>query len=266
MKDFFKLRGRYPNKISLLIGVLGFLTIIGIWGAITKMEIVPHTVLPPPMKVLESYKELHFEKALVRNVFFSLKVNFLGYIFAILISIPLGLIIGLNGFLNAFIKRPIEGFRFIPLSAVVILFIAWFGIDVKMKVAFLAFGIIVYLLPTVIKRVEDVDNVYVDTMNTLNASNWQIIQKVFIPIVVSKVFEDIRMLVAISWTYIIIAEMLNKTGGIGSLIYVAQRQSRIDMVFALLMLIILIGFLQDKVFLYLDKILFPYKYAKENQT
>lgn len=68
---------------------------------------------------------------------------------------------------------------------------------------------------------------------------------------------------AISWTYIIIAELLNRQGGLGALIYVKARQGQLEKVFAILIVIILIGFLQDRIFVYMDRRLFPHKYAKK---
>ena len=70
------------------------------------------------------------------------------------------------------------------------------------------------------------------------------------------------MLTAISWTYIIIAEYANRTGGLGSLIFQKQRFGQTDKLFAILLIIIVIGFLQDRIFIYFDKRLFPYKYDK----
>lgn len=262
MRNFFELRGKYSKNITIMIEILGFLALIGLWQLVITIGGIPSYILPSPFQVLKSIKEMHLERGLILNTLFSIKINCLGYIFAVLISVPLGLLLGLNKFCKAFFSRVIEGLRFIPLSAITILFIAWFGIESKMKIAFLAFGIVVYLLPTVVQRVQDVDQVYVDTLKTLGFNNWQIIRNVFIPYTCSKVFEDIRVLVAISWTYIIIAEMLNKSNGIGSLIFIAQRQSRIDMVFGLLVIIMLIGFVQDKMFIWLDKMLFAYKYDR----
>jgi NitT/TauT family transport system permease protein len=101
----------------------------------------------------------------------------------------------------------------------------------------------------------------VQTAETLGASKLQIIWKVFLPGVLSKVSDDIRVLTAISWTYIIVAELINNEGGIGALIFRASRQSRLDKVFACLFVIILIGVAQDKIFIWLDRRLFKYKYA-----
>jgi len=80
----------------------------------------------------------------------------------------------------------------------------------------------------------------------------------------SKLFDDIRVIVAISWTYIIIAEMVNSNdGGIGAMIFAAARQSKYEQVFALLIVIMGIGMLQDKAFKYAGKLLFPHKYINK---
>jgi NitT/TauT family transport system permease protein len=130
-----------------------------------------------------------------------------------------------------------------------------------MKVSFLAVGIFVYLLPTVILRVDEVKEVYVQTVKTLGASRWQVIKTVFIPDVLSRAFDDIKVLAPISWTYIIIAEMINKTGGLGSMAYLFGRQSRADKAFAILVIIIFIGIVLDKIFTGLDRLFFPHKYV-----
>ena len=132
-----------------------------------------------------------------------------------------------------------------------------------MKVAFLAFGIIVFLLPVVVQRIDEVKDVYLKTSFTLGASNWQTIRTVYLPSVFSVLMDDIRVLTAISWTYIIIAELINRQGGVGGLIYLKGRQGQIDKVFAILIVIIIIGFLQDRLFMYLDKRLFTHKYYKK---
>lgn len=261
MNELFTLRAKLSQKKSLLIEVCGFIFFISLWWAVCAMGLIPEAILPSPLKVITSYWELHFEDELVRNFGYSIKLNLLGYLEAVAIALPLGYLIGLYPIGKALASRYIDAIRFLPLTACTGIFISWFGIDDFMKVQFLAFGIIVYLLPVVVTKVVDLDDVYTQTTYTLGATQWQTIKSVFIPSVSSKVFDDIRVLVAISWTYIIIAELLNRTAGIGSLIFVAQRQSRVDKVFAILFLIILLGFVQDKVFQWLDKKFFKYKYA-----
>ncbi|MBK8492451.1 MAG: ABC transporter permease subunit [Saprospirales bacterium] len=181
---------------------------------------------------------------------------------AILLSVPIGFLIGLMPIAKGLFSKQVDALRYLPLTALTGLFIIWFGIEDEMKVAFLAFGIIVYLLPVVVQRIFEVEEVYTTTVFTLGANNWQTIRTVYIPSVMSKVIDDIRVLTAISWTYIIIAELLNRQGGIGALIYIKSRQGEIPKVFAMLIVIVLIGFLQDRIFVWLDHRLFPHKYFK----
>jgi NitT/TauT family transport system permease protein len=224
-----------------------------------KKRVYP--MLPSPMAVLASFKELHYEDALIINSFQSIRLNFLGYLVAIGISIPFGFALGLIPLFRGLFSKIVDSFRFIPLTAVTGIFIIWLGMENQMKVSFLAFGIIVYLIPVVVQRINEVEEVYLKTVFTLGATNWQTIRSVYFPAVISKLSDDIRVLTAISWTYITIAEMLNRNGGIGDLIWIARRQSRIDKAFAVLIVIVLIGILQDRIFLWLDRIFFSYKYV-----
>ncbi|MFK7946554.1 MAG: ABC transporter permease [Saprospiraceae bacterium] len=227
-----------------------------------KKRVYP--VLPSPMSVLTSFGELHKNDFLVLNSLQSIKLNLLGYIVAISISIPLGFALGLIPLFRGLFSRIFDSFRFIPLTAVTGIFVIWLGLGNEMKVSFLAFGIIVYLVPVVVQRIDEVKDVYLKTVFTLGATNWQTIKSVYFPAVISKLSDDIRVLTAISWTYITIAEMLNRSGGIGELIWIARRQSRIDKAFAVLIVIVIIGVLQDRIFLWLDKMFFSYKYTERN--
>jgi ABC-type nitrate/sulfonate/bicarbonate transport system permease component len=198
--------------------------------------------------------------SLLFNTLYSVLLNILGYLEAIAVSIIVGFIIALIPFFRGLLSRYIDAIRFVPLAAVTGLFIAWFGIDLNMKVQFLAFGIFVFLLPVVVQRIYEVEEVYKQTAFTLGATSWQTIRYVYWPHVLSRLLDDIRVLTAISWTYIIVAETVNKESGIGALIFTARRHSRLDHVFALLLLIIIIGFVQDLLFAKLDRKLNPHKY------
>jgi NitT/TauT family transport system permease protein len=258
--DFFELRGTLPKRPATIIAIGGFFFFILLWQSMSWFKWVPESLLPSPIAVLSSYKELHFERELVRNCIYSIKLNLLGYLEAVVIAIPLGFIMGLFPFFKVATDKYIKALRFIPLAAATGLFISWFHIGDNMKIQFLAASIIVYLIPVIIQRIEDVTDVYVHTAYTLGANKIQTITSVFIPAIRSVIVDDIRILVAISWTYITIAEALNMTKGIGMLAVQCGRQSRVDMVFAILFLIALIGFCQDILFKKLDKSINRHKY------
>ena len=257
-KNLLTLRGTLSEKQNLAFLVFGLLFILTGWSIASLF--ITGGLLPSPLMVIQSVPELHFKDAMLRNLFYSIYLNTAGYVEAILISIPIGFVIGLFPVFRSMFSKHIDSFRFIPLTAVTGLFIVWFGIEDKMKIQFLAFGIIVYLLPVVVQRIQEVAEVYQQTAFTLGASTWQTIRSVFFPAVLSKLIDDIRVLVAISWTYIIVAEMVNKSSGIGGMLYTASRQGRLDKVFAMLFVIILVGFTQDLIVAFIDKKLFPYKH------
>jgi NitT/TauT family transport system permease protein len=171
---------------------------------------------------------------LITNIFRSLGLNLAGYVEAIVISLGIGFIVGLYPLFRGMFNRQVDAFRYVPLTAVTGLFITWFGLGIEMKTHFLAFGILIYLLPIVVQRIDEVEDVFLKTVYTLGATDWQTIRSVYIPAVMSRLWDDIRVLTAISWTYIIIAESLGNQGGLGSLIYrVGQRQGNVGAIFAI---------------------------------
>ena len=267
LKKFFSVDEEIPKKTKLFISILGWLFLFVIWWGITTLGWISPYILPPPEKVFSSYGVLLTEKSLFYHIGYSLSINILGYIQAIVIAVPLGFIIGLIPFFRELIIKQIGAARFTPLPATTAIFMAIFGVGIGLKIQFLAFGIFVYLLPAIVQRIDEIKTddhlrAVKQTMVTLNASTWQMMKHFYIPSVLSRFFPDIINLVAVSWTYIIIAELLNAQGGLGYLIYLAtNRQNHIEQVYAIIILIIVIGIIQDYLLKALDRKLFKFKYA-----
>lgn len=219
--------------------------------------------VPLPTQVAGSFGPLLQQDNLLGNALRSIWLNFQGYFWAVLLAVPFGFLVGLFPLFRGMFSKPVDAMRYLPLTALIGVFIIWFGIEDGMKVAFLAFGILVFLLPTVISRIDEVEDVYLSTVFTLGASKWQTIKTVYFPAVMSKLLDDIRVLTAVSWTYIIVAEYINKDGGgLGALIFMKRRLQKVPDMFAIVLVIILIGFLQDLLFIYLGKRLFPHRHYK----
>jgi len=254
-------------SLKLLFRLLGFALVLGIWVLITggSNPMVTSGILPSPMRVFTSFADLFNDNELLRNTGLSIGLNVSGYLEAIVIAIPVGFIIGLFKYTRWGFQRQVDAIRYVPLTAVTGLFIVWFGIGSSMKVHFLAFGILIYLLPIIVQRIDEVSDVYLKTVHTLGATDWQTLKTVYFPSVLSRLSDDIRVLTAISWTYIIVAEGIGSQGGIGDLIWKAGlRQGRVDKVFALLIIIMFIGVIQDLIFIWLDRELFPHKYQAKD--
>lgn len=264
----FQLRGELKAPRETFLSAIGIGLFLLLWIGLTAgaEPIFKSATLPSPFKVIKSYGDLLKDNNLIVNVCKSIGLNLSGYVLALLISIPLGFLIGLVPLFRGLLQRFLDAIRFVPLIATIGLFIVWFGIGVTMKSSFMAFGIIIFFLPVVVQRVDEVQDVYLKTVYTLGATDWQTIRTVYFPSVMSRIWNDLRIMTAISWTYITFVESINSQGGLGDvLIYGARRQGRIDKMFALLILIVAIGIFQDKIFAYMDRKLFPHKYQTKGK-
>jgi len=266
-KSLFRFAGEVDKKTAWTINVLGWGLLIFFWWLISATGWIKPTILPSPFAVIKCYETLFVERNLVYNTGYSVLINLSGYVQALALAIPLGFIIGLVPFFRHLVSKQIEAIRFTPLPATTGIFMALFGLGLGIKVEFLAFGIFVYLLPAMAQRIKDIETddhlkALQQTMWTLNASPWMTLKHFYIPSVLSRFSMDVINLVAVSWTYIVIAEMINAQGGLGAMIYMAtSRGSHVDQLYAVLLLIIFIGFVQDKLLKLLDKKLFKFKYA-----
>ena len=259
----FELRGKLSKRQSIILAIIGISIFFILWVILTTGEnpLLKKQTLPSPWRVLASYQDLLVENDLVVNTAKSIGLNLSGYVVALLFTIPIGFIVGLFPLFRGLFQKYVEAIRFVPLTATLGIFIVWFGIGIPMKTTFMAFGIFIFLLPVVIQRIDEVNSVYLKTVYTLGATDWQTIRTVYIPSVMSRIWDDIRILTAISWTYIVFIESSASFGGLGDILITgAKRRGRVDKVFALLILIILIGVFQDKIFAYMDRKLFPHKY------
>lgn len=248
-------------KNNVFLNIVGWILILLIWFVFSNLEIVSNTILPTPTNTFKNFIEMLHEDDLGENIMFSLKINFLGYLESILIAIPIGFILGLSTHLNKMFSVQIDSMRFVPITALGGLFVALSGLTIYTKIHFLAFGIMVYLIPVVVQRISEIDVVHIQMMQTLGATKLQTFVHLQFPYVISRLSDDVRILVGISWTYIIVAELKNVQGGLGSLIFLAEKQSNIGMLYAVVIIIITIGILQDKIFKWVDKLIFRWKYA-----
>ena len=218
-KKLFKMGGDSNfNKLSLLlITIVGFTLIIGAWYFVTYLQIIPTKVLPNPFDVIGSYGKLISEYNMFGNAWYSIKLNFMSYFYAILIALPFGFFIALYPINNILIGKYINSVRYLPIPAMSGIFIAIFGLTFGMKVSFLTFALLIYILPAVANKVNDLQNpnndkdyVYLQTIRTLGGSNWQKFKYVYFPYVTRNISNEIINLTGISWSYVVICELLYK--------------------------------------------------------
>ena len=241
------------------LALAGLVTFLGIWSVLSYADVVPSVILPSPTEVLRAFPVLHFQEALVRSAGWSLYRVTMGFVLSGLVAIPLGLLMGTFPPVKHFLSPLVDPLRFLPISALVPLFLVWFGIEETMKIMLLFVGTLVYLLPLVVEAVEGVDDVYLQTATTLGATRWQLVRHVLIPGSLPSIGEALRVMNGIGWTYVILAEVINAPYGLGALINVAGKRSHVDQIFALVLVILLIGVVTDQIIRFVNQRLFFWK-------
>jgi NitT/TauT family transport system permease protein len=254
-----EIRQPLSHHRARVLALSGLGVFLGSWAILSYAEIIPNVILPSPTDVLKAFPQLHFEEALVRSAGWSIYRVTMGFVLSALVAIPLGLLMGTFPPVKQFMAPLFDPLRFLPISALVPLTIVWFGIEEMQKITFLFMGTFVYLLPLVVEAVEGVDEVYLQTATTLGASKGQIVRHVLIPGSLPGIAEALRVMNGIGWTYVILAEVINARYGLGALITVAGKRSHVDQIFALVIVILVIGVVSDFVIRWLNRRLFFWK-------
>ena len=244
------------HRTSRILALAGLASFLVVWCVLSYGEIVPTIILPSPTEVLRAFPVLHFEEALVRSALRSFYRVTMGFALAAAVAIPLGIVMGTFPVIKHFFNPLLDPLRFLPISALVPLFIVWFGIDEMQKIVFLFVGIFVYMLPLVVEAVDQVEEVYLQTATTLGATRGQLIRHVLIPGSLPAIGEALRVMNGIGWTYVIMAEVVNARYGLGYLITTAGKRSHVDQIFALVLVILLIGVITDWIIKMVNRQLF----------
>ena len=229
-----------------------------------KVPLVSHFFLPAPHEVLRTLLSLFYDNNPYQlNLLSAVRVSTVRIIEAFLLSIavalPLGIFMGSFEAVNRFFDSIMAPLRYLPITAFIPLMILWFGIDETQKVAFLFLGTVVFLLPVVVDSIRTVPEEMVQTAFTLGASRFQVIRTVLIPAALPQIFDSFRVMNAIAWTYIILAEFVNSENGIGAIFKVAERTAKPELSFAGLIVVGVIGILTDLIIRLLNRVLFPWR-------
>jgi NitT/TauT family transport system permease protein len=204
----------------------------------------PPDFLPSPTEVVRGTLQLFIEHDLASAIVISTRRIVLAFLLASAVALPLGVAMGAYEPVNRVFEPVMAPLRYMPISAFIPLLILWFGIYEAQKIAFLFLGVFVYLLPVVVSAIRAVPEEYVQTALTLGASRLQVVRTVLVPAALPEIFDSFRVMNAISWTYVILAEVVNPTG-LGYMVELARTHHRASWSFAGLLVIGGIGLLTD---------------------
>jgi len=266
--SLWALRTAIPQGTARLISLASIAILIGTWCVLSYVQVtrngdpeplVPHFFLPAPDQVLKSLLYLFFEKDLGLAIATSgLRIaKAIGL--SIIVALPLGIAMGSYDLINRIFEPIVAPMRYLPITAFIPLLILWFGIDESQKVAFLFLGTVVYLLPAVVDAIRLVPEELVQTAFTLGATKGQVIRTVLIPAALPAIFDGFRVMNAIAWTYIILAELVNPQNGIGYILRLAEQHLKPEWSFAGIVVVGVIGITSDVLIRALNRLLFPWR-------
>jgi NitT/TauT family transport system permease protein len=254
----FEIRRQVSRTTRIALGVASWGIVILVWYLLTESDLLPPFSLPHPSGVVKAFLRLWTENNLWENVFQSWWRIAQAFFWSAVIAIPLGILMGSFRWLHHFINPVAAPMRSMPITAFLPAFIALFGIDETMKVAFLWFGMFWYLLAIVVEEVNRVEHALIETALTLGAKRSQVVWLMFRASFPS-IFGSFRILYDIGWTYVILAEIVNARRGVGYMVEAARKVLDFDRVYAGIIAIGIAAFLFRWLLTMSEKFLFPWR-------
>jgi NitT/TauT family transport system permease protein len=256
--DLFAIRKDVPARVRLALAFASWGVVVALWFALTHWEVLPPFSLPKPAGVVAAVGRLWTEYDLLGNVFQSWWRIAQAFFWCAVVAIPLGILMASFRWVHALVNPLAAPMRAMPITAFLPAFIALFGMEEAMKVAFLWFGMFFYLLAVVVEDANRVDNALLETAYTLGARRrhalWLIFRASF-----PAVFGSFRILYDIGWTYVILAEMVNARKGVGYMVEAARKVLDFERVYAGIIAIGVAAFLFRWLLGFLERRLFPWR-------
>jgi NitT/TauT family transport system permease protein len=238
--------------------VLSFVVLFAIWYALTATGFVPPLFLPTPLAIVKSAIELFTQFDLVKDIWASVGRVTAGFVAAALLGIPLGVLMGSLKVCEALVE-PLLGFlRYMPASAFIPLFILWLGIGEIEKVAVIFFGTFFQLTLMIMDVTKNVSKDLIDTAYTLGVSKRGVFWRVILPASMPGIMDTLRITFGWAWTYLVVAEIVAASSGLGYMIMQSQRFLKTPNIIVGILVIGVIGIVIDILFKWLYARLFPW--------
>jgi NitT/TauT family transport system permease protein len=259
--SLFAIRQPLPKRTAFVLGLFAPLLVLGAWCGLTYGGFVQQDFLPSPTEVVRGTLQLFLHYDLANAILVSTRRIAIAFLLASVIALPLGVLMGAFDPINRFFEPIMAPLRYMPISAFIPLLILWFGIYEEQKIAFLFLGVFVYLLPVVVSAIRLVPEELVQTALTLGASKFQVVRTVLVPAALPEIFDSFRVMNAIAWTYVILAEAVNPEYGLGYMVELARTHQKASWSFAGLLVIGGIGLLTDFLIRLVSSLLFRWREA-----
>jgi NitT/TauT family transport system permease protein len=247
---------------QLLLGLVVPTAVVVLWQVVGNMPGMAG-ILPTPLKVVEGWHSWIFGQAglglnpylgtWLSNVEYSSMRVAQGFLLAALIGVPLGLLIGWSKFISQMLDPLIQGLRPIPITAWLPFSIAVFGIRDVGSIFLIFLGGFYAIVVNATQGARDVDRNLVRAALMMGASRAQLLCRVVLPAAMPSIFTGLRIGLGISWTAVIVSEMVAVKSGLGYVLWDAYYVGRMDIVLADMASIGAMGYISDRIIVFIER-------------
>jgi NitT/TauT family transport system permease protein len=258
-RKFFELRHASSRIGALLLGLLGAVIFLGIWEAGHYLTAeAGQKFLPSVEEVLYALVTLFREDDFLTDVIASCIRIFTSFFAAAAVALPLGVLMGCFRNLRALLNPTLSGWRYLPATSFMPLLLVWFGPTESAKLGLLFIGVVFFLTALILDNTEAVPSEFIEAALTMGASRREVIMNVVVPAAAPAMFDSMRNMIAVGWTYLVIAEIVGAQDGIGAMMMRAGRTLSVDSIMAGILTIGILGVLTDILFRIVARLLLPW--------
>jgi NitT/TauT family transport system permease protein len=213
-----------------------------VWHFYVTWFNVSKFIVPPPAAVAESFVELLTSRSTLYHAWITLYETLVGFVLATVIGVGLGAVLGKTPWLEQALNPFIVATQVVPKVALVPLFILWFGFGPEAKIVVAAVLAFFPILTNTVLGVKSVDLGHKDVMTVLNARRWQRFVTLELPSALPAVLAGMEVGVVLAIIGAVVGEYLGGSTGLGHLAVAALNDYKVGALFAIILLLTLIGF------------------------
>ena len=249
------------NTAKVLLGLAFFVLFFAGWAYATLGGYVSKTFLADPLTMLGDGRMLIVQYGFLTDIAVTIWRVVGGFILAALVAVPIGVLMGTYKPIEAFLEPFVSFARYLPASAFIPLLILWAGIGELQKLLVIFIGSVFQIVLMVAVTVGSVRRDLVEAALTLGARDTGIVARVLIPAAAPDIFEILRLVLGWAWTYVIVAELIGSSSGIGHMIIDSQALLATGQMIFGIIVIGVIGLVSDFLFKAANRALFPWSLA-----
>lgn len=235
-------RGRNPRRSAIVLyGAVVPVALLAAWWGIAASGIVPAYRLPSPAEVWQAGVDLTATGQLGQYSAISTQRVILGFLIGSALGLVLGSIVGLSRWASAFLSPTIGAFRAVPSLAWVPLLVLYIGINEDSKVTLIAVGALFPVYTNVAGALRHVDLQLVELGRAYGLGRWALLTRVQLPAVIPTIVSGLRLALAQSWLFLVAAELIASSMGLGFLLLDSQNNGRLDRIFLAIIVLAIIG-------------------------